>query len=254
MSDQIKKLCIVQARLGSTRLPGKVLMTVNGVPLLEHEINRLKQSKKIDKIVVATGANRANDKIEDWCRRKKIDCFRGSEEDVLDRYYRCSLKYPAYGVIIRVTGDCPLIDPQVIDRVIDFFEKNHFDYASNVEPETFPDGLDAEVFTRQALAESAAQAKLSSEREHVTQFIRKNVKYKRGNLAAPKDYAKFRLTVDNREDFEVIEFLIKNCSPTAGYLDYIALLKKNPEIMSKNMHIARNEGLKKSLKEDKIVL
>lgn len=226
-------------------------MEVDGVSLLEYEINRLKQSEKINKVVVATGQKKENDKIESLCQKINLDCFRGSEEDVLDRYYQCFLKYPEYENIIRVTGDCPLIDPQVIDEVIEFFIKGNYDYASNVDIETFPDGMDVEIFTKDALIESAKNAKLASEREHVTQYIRNNEKFKKGNLSAPADYSKYRLTVDNQEDFEVIEFLIRNSSARASYLDYISLLNKNPEIMSKNMHITRNEGLLKSLKEDK---
>ena len=251
MSEKINKnLCIIQARMGSTRLPNKVLLEVNNISLLEYEINRVKQSKKIDKIVIATGQIKNNDKIEDLCQKINIDCFRGSEKDVLDRYYQCSLKYPEYENIIRITGDCPLIDSQVIDDVINFFEENNYDYASNVEKETFPDGMDVEIFTRAALAESVKKAKLLSEREHVTQYIVKNDKYKKGNLSAPENYSKYRLTVDNKEDFEVIEFLIKNSKPADGYLSYILLLNENPKIMSKNTHITRNEGLIKSLKND----
>ena len=253
MPKKIKNLAIIQARMGSTRLPDKVLMKLEGKPLLEYEINRLKRSKKIDKIVLATGENPDNDPIAAWCEQNKVDCFRGSEDDVLDRYYRCALKYPECQNIVRLTGDCPLIDPEVVDLVIDFFERNNFDYASNVGQETFPDGLDVEIFTKQALIEAAGQAKLASEREHVTQFIRKNAKYRQGNLAAPGNYGRFRLTVDNREDFEVIEFLIKKCGAMAGYLDYLRLLEQNPEVMKKNSHIVRNEGLQKSLREDKII-
>lgn len=239
--------------MGATRLPGKVLLKVNNITLLEYEIKRVQQAKKIDRIVVATTINKQDDKIAELCQQIKINCFRGSEQDVLDRYYQCSLKYPEYKNIIRITGDCPLIDPKVVDDVINFFEENSFDYASNIEKETFPDGLDVEIFAKDALAESAKNAWLLSEREHVTQYIRKNKKFKKGNLAAKKNYANFRLTVDNKEDFEVVEFLIKNSSQTAGYLDYISLLEKNPQIMKKNMHIIRNEGLLKSLREDRIV-
>ncbi|MDP2586347.1 MAG: glycosyltransferase family protein [Candidatus Komeilibacteria bacterium] len=249
----IKNLCIIQARMGSTRLPNKVLMEASGVPLLQYEVDRVKRSNKIDKIVIATGDNNANDPIQNLADKIGVDCFRGSENDVLDRYYKCSLNYPNYDNIIRITGDCPLIDPQVIDQVIQFFEDNGYDYACNVDVETFPDGLDVEVFTKEALVESAEQAKLTSEREHVTQYIRKNEQFTKGNLAAPADYSQYRLTVDNAEDFEVVSFLIKNCPAGAGYLDYIQILEKNPEIKLKNSKIQRNEGLAKSLQEDKIV-
>ena len=257
MKKQSKNLCVIQARMGATRLPGKVLKKVNGIALLEHEINRMKKAERINKIIVATSDKKDDDKINKLCRQIKIDCFRGSEDDVLDRYYQCALEYPEYGNIIRITGDCPLIDPIVIDNVIIFFEKNNFDYVSNnfdvpgdTAKETFPDGMDVEIFKRSALCESAKKAKLPSEREHVTLYINKNKKFKKGNLSAEQDWSHFRLTVDNPADFEVVKFLIKNSRQDASYLDYISLLTKNPEIMLKNMNIVRNEGLLKSLKED----
>lgn len=245
-----KNLCIIQARMGATRLPDKVLLKVNKMTLLEYEIKRVQQAKKINKIVIATTTERRDSRIEKICKKIKIDCFRGSEDDVLDRYYQCSLKYPRYNNIIRITGDCPLIDPVIIDQVIGFFEKNNFDYASNVLKETFPDGMDTEIFTKGALTVSAKKAKLTSEREHVTQYIIKNKRFKKGNFSAEHDWSHFRLTVDNPEDFKVINFLIKNSKITDSYLDYISVLTKHPEIMIKNMHIKRNEGLLKSLKND----
>jgi len=245
-----KNLCIIQARMGSTRLPNKVLKKVAGVTLLEHEIKRVKQAKKIDKIVVATSIKKEDRQMENLCKKIKIDCFRGSEDDVLDRYYQCAQKYPEYNNIIRITGDCPLIDPKVIDQVINFFEKNNFDYTSNTIKETYPDGMDIEIFKREALEISAKNAKLASEREHVTQYMIKNKRFKKGNYSALSDWSHIRLTVDEPADFAVIKFLIKNSQRTASYLDYISLLTKNPEIMLKNMHIIRNEGFLKSLKGD----
>ncbi len=245
--------------MGATRLPGKVLKKVKGVALLEYEINRVKKSKEIDKIVVATSYKKNDDKIKKLCRQIKINCFRGSEGDVLDRYYQCALQYPAYDNIVRITGDCPLIDPSVIDEVIAYFKKYNFDYVSNnfdvpgnTIKETFPDGLDIEIFKRSILYESAQKAKLPSEREHVTLYITKNKKYKKGNFAGLNDWSHFRLTVDTPADFAVIKFLIEKGGSDADYLDYISLLTKNPEIMLKNMNIIRNEGLIKSLKEERI--
>ena len=243
-------LCIIQARTGSTRLPNKVLLKAGKVSLLEYEIKRIRQSKFIDKIVVATTVSKKDDIIEKLCKKNKVDCFRGSEEDVLDRYYQGSLRYPKFSNIVRITGDCPLIDPAIIDGVIDLFLKNKFDYASNVEKETFPDGLDVEIFKREALDEAAQRAKLASEREHVTLYIRNAKKYKKGNLSSEYDFSHFRLTVDEKEDYEVIKFLIKNSNIYDGYMKYVSLLTKNPEIMMKNIKIKRNMGLAKSLRDD----
>lgn len=248
--EKIKNLCIIQARMRSTRLPGKVLLKINGVPLLEYEIKRIQQAKLIDKIVVATSVTPADDKIVNFCRRLKISFSRGSENDVLARYFECAKEYPGYQNIIRITGDCPLIDPAVIDQGIRLFMTGKFDYAGNLEKETFPDGMDMEIFKLSVLAEAASKAKLASEREHVTLYIRNRKKFKKGDLLSPHNFAHFRLTVDNIKDLETVDFLAKNSKINDSYLTYISLLTKNPEIMAKNIHIVRNEGLQKSLKND----
>ncbi len=246
-----KTLCIIQARVGSTRLPGKVLKKIMGITLLEHCVNRVKRSRMIDKIVIATTTKKEDDKIEKLCGEMNISCFRGSELDLLDRYYQCSLKFPQYENIVRITSDSPLVDTAVSDEVIRYFFDNKLDYASNVfRKETYPDGMDTEIFKKSVLHEAAKKAELPSEREHATQYIIKRAKFKRGGVYAPRDWSHFRMTVDHLEDFEVIEFLIKNSKPNDGYMDYIYLLTKHPEIALKNMRIIRNEGLLKSLMED----
>lgn len=246
----MKTLCIIQARMGSTRLPGKVLLEVDGVSLLECEIGRVREAHHIDALVVATTTKQEDDVIEALCTRLGVDCFRGPEDDVLERYRQCAAGYPDYPAIVRITGDCPLIDPRVIDEVIDFFYAEGLDYASNVLEETFPDGMDVEVFKREALFEAAEKAKLLSEREHVTPYIRGQSHFKKGNVVAPHDFSHIRLTVDEPADFEVVSFLIAHAPHDAGYLDHIALLAKHPELILKNLHIKRNEGWEKSLRND----
>ena len=246
----MKNLCIIQARLGSTRLPNKVLKKVDRTPLLEYQIKRLKLAKNIHKIVIATSLDKQNDKLEHFGQQLKIPVFRGSENDVLDRYYKCSLAYPGYQNIIRLTGDCPLIDPVIVDQVIQFYNQGKFDYASNVNPLTYPDGLDIEIFKKSVLAQAARKADLASEREHVTLYIRNKMKIKKGNYATSYDFSHFRLTVDEPRDFEVIKFLIQHSKITDNYLHHISLLTKNPKIMLTNMNIVRNKGLIKSLKND----
>ncbi len=248
-----KVLCIIQARMESTRLPGKILLKVKGIPLLEYLARRIKQAKRIDKVVIATTKNKEDDKIEVLCKNIGIDCFRGSENDVLDRYYQCSLQYSDYDYIVRITGDCPLVDPVLIDEVINLFEKNNYDYAVNLTEDNFPDGLAVEIFKKEALYDAAKNASLQSAREHVTLYIVNNKKYKKGYLKAPEDYSKYRITVDEKQDFEVVKFLIENSKITDSYLKYIELLNNNKQIMAKNMYIKSNEGLEKSLKEDKIL-
>lgn len=238
--------------MSSTRLPGKVLKEVNGTPLLAYELSRLKNAKTINKIVVATSDQPEDNAIEKLCKDIGVDIFRGPLEDVLLRYTACAEKYPEYSVIVRVTGDCPLIDPAVVDRVVTFFLNGEFDYVSNVPPneETFPDGMDVEVFARQALFEAGEHATLLSEHEHVTPHIRNNRSFRQGGVRAETDHSKYRLTVDNPEDLEVVKFLIEHCTRDAGYLEYIAFLDEHPEIRALNTHVVRNEGMLKSLKND----
>ena len=247
----MKNLCIIQARFGSTRLPGKILMTIGDKVLIEHVVARVSQAKKMNKVVVATTNEKTDDATEKLLRKIGVGYFRGSNEDVLKRFWQCAQQYPEYQNVVRITGDCPLIDPKVIDQVIEFFEKEKVHYASNILVETYPDGMDVEIFTRKALQESAEKAELPSEREHVTLYIRNNPNFSKANFAHKENLSHFRLTVDNQEDLEVIKFLIENSAPTASFQEYISLLMKNPDIMSKNSKIKRNEGLAKSLKGDK---
>lgn len=246
----MKTLCIIQARMSSTRLPRKVLKEIKGKPMLWYSLERLKNSKNIDKVVVATSDHIDDDDIENFCKVNKVDCFRGSLNDVLKRFSDCANQYIGFDTVVRVTGDCPLIDSEVVDEIISAFKEKKVDYASNVLKETYPDGIDAEVFTKEALLESDRDAKLGSEREHVTLYIRNNPKYKKFNIENEEDLSRFRLTVDNPEDFEVISFLIENYGYNLSFKDYCERLLENPEIMAKNSKIIRNEGLIKSLKED----
>lgn len=239
--------------MGSTRLPGKVLMKVNGVSLLEYLVKRVRLAKRIDNIVIATTDKKEDDKIINLCEKINLNCFRGSDQDVLDRYYKCSLKYPGYNQIIRITGDCPLVDPELIDKIINFYENNNFDYAVNPIEDNFPDGLAAEIFKKDVLFEAARRAKLSSEREHMTLYLVNNQKYKKGYFKAPQDYSSYRFTVDEPADLEVVKWLIAHSKITDNYLKYIKLLENNPRIRQVNINIRANEGLKKSISEDKVV-
>jgi len=200
-------LAIVQARMKSTRLPGKVLKMVNGKPLIEILLYRLSQSKKIDKIVIATSENKENDILTEIVEKLGFDVFRGSEENVLDRYYQAARRYSPEAVV-RITGDCPIIDPQLVDEVIGLYQKNNVDYVSNTEPPTYPDGLDTEVFSFTALETAYNKAEKYFEREHVTPFIRTNRQFKRANYVNETDFSGERWTVDDPEDFEVINNII----------------------------------------------
>jgi len=243
-----KILCILQARMWSTRLPGKILKKIKKKTLIEYEIDRIKRSKYIDKIVIATSKNQSDDILEILCKKININCYRWEEEDVLKRFFDCSNKYNDYNIIVRLTWDCPLIDPEIINKTIEKFLKSWVDYCSNIEPETFPDWLDVEVFTKKSLENAYLNAKLPSEREHVTPFIRKHSS--KTNYANPINYSNFRLTVDEKEDFDLIKTLIEKVWPDKWYLDYINHTKQF-WLDKINNKFKRNEGFQKSSNEDK---
>ena len=250
-------IAIIQARLGSTRLPGKVLKKILGKPMLERMIERLKRSKTIDKIVIATTDNPEDKKVADLAKKIGIDYYQGSENDVLDRYYRAAKKFKTGDIIVRLTGDCPLMDSRVVDQVVNFYKKNKkkFDYVSNVRPPTFPDGMDMEVFSFESLERAWQNAELQSEREHVTAYIYKHPEiFRIGNLHYKKDFSNLRLTVDNKEDLMLVRKIFqilykKNNNFTLE--DILELSENQPAIFLINRHIQRNEGYFKSLEKEK---
>ena len=247
---------IIQARMGSTRLPGKVMMDLCGFPVIEHVVNRLNQSRLIDKIIIATSVDSNNQPIIDFCKKNDVSYFVGNEEDVLDRYYKTALDNNAEDedIIIRITSDCPLIDACVVDKVIEEHISNNNDYTSNVLECSYPDGLDCEVFNFSVLKETWINSNLSSQREHVTLYIRDNPnKFKLGNVKNEVDLSDFRWTLDEKEDFIFINEVYKNLYTKDSFFtmnDVVNLLNKKPELLEINSKFMRNEGLLKSLKED----
>ena len=246
-------LAILQARFSSSRLPGKVLQPILGKPMLLHQIERVRHSKMVDKLVVATSLDPSDDNIEKMCINNNIEVFRGSLDNVLDRFYQCSKHYnPSH--IVRLTGDCPVADWQVIDETISSHLSTNSDYTSNILPPTYPDGLDVEVAKKSALKEAWECAVLPSELEHVMPYIRNNSRFKKFNLENEEDLSEHRWTVDNSEDFEFIERIYKELylkNNKFNAHDILKLLEKKPHIKDKNYHIMRNEGALKSYKEDK---
>ena len=244
MAKKLKILTVIQARTGSTRFPGKIIKKHQDLTYLEILIKRIKRSNKINNIVVATTKNEEDDQIENICKKINIKCFRGSSTDVTDRYYRVGKKYNAEN-IIRITADCPLIDPIIIDQVVkDFFLKKA-DYATNTMPPTYPDGLDVEIFSFSALKKAwKASRKIKRLREHVTTYIRENNNLKKINLFYKKDFSFLRLTLDEKIDLEVINYVLSKYSK--NYLfkfeDIIKLYKYNKKYFEKNLNINRNEG------------
>jgi spore coat polysaccharide biosynthesis protein SpsF len=205
-------IAIIQARMGSTRLPGKVLMEVNGRPLLAYQLDRISKSKKLDKVIVATSTLEKDNAIENFCKDYGVDCYRGSENDVLGRYYKCAIKNNAE-VVVRLTADCPFSDPNVIDSVVSLYQRTLCDYAANtVPPETshWPDGSDVEVFSMSALEKAYLGASKLEDREHVTFYFWKysNLDFNTVQLKNYEDWSNFRFTVDYIEDFKVAKVLI----------------------------------------------
>ena len=251
---EIKTILITQARTGSTRLPGKILMEVNNTPLLKIHLDRLSKSKNVDKIIVATTMNEEDDVIERIGKEWGYEVYRGSENDVLDRFYQ-SVKNLKPNWVVRVTSDCPLIDPLLLDKVIEITKAENKDYGSNVIDETFPDGQDVEVFKFSALEKAWNEANKLSEREHVTPFIRNNSDLKSGNLFSAisyknnKDYSNIRMTVDEQRDFELINKIISDLGSEQSWLYYTEYIIKNG-LANINGNIIRNEGYLKSLKKD----
>lgn len=246
-------LIILQARTSSTRLPGKVLLPILDKPMLSHQIARLKGIKTAHKLIIATSELESDDGIADLCQALNVSCFRGSLDDVLDRYYQAAkANNPNATVktIVRVTGDCPVIDSEIIDKVIELFHQSGADYCSNCDPATLPDGLDVEVFTFAALTKAWHEAKKPSEREHVTPYIRNNKSiFTCANYTHPNDLSHYRLTVDEGVDFELITQIYQALypiKPAFNLSDIITFLQQNPELGQLNQHIIRNEGLIKS--------
>lgn len=243
MNNDLKStVAIVQARYSSTRLKGKIFKEISGKPMLWHVINRLSYSKLIDKIVVATTLDKEDDQTEEFCRSNNIPYYRGSVEDVLSRYYETARVFNA-GTIIRITSDCPIIDPVIIDKMLDEFkrEEDVCDCMSNVVKRTFPRGLDTEIISFHALEKAFAEARTNSEREHVTPYIYSNpelfkIKSYTGNI----DYSFHRWTVDTEEDFKLIEAVYNSLyKPDRLFLfeNVIKLFDNNPGLIRINQHV-----------------
>lgn len=246
-------ICMIQTRMGSTRLPGKVMKEVEGKPLLQHMIERMIRSKFVDKFVVATSVEKDNDIIEKLCKQLGIHCCRGSENDVLDRYYQCAKSFnPIPEYIVRVTADCPLHDPKVIDFVVQKFLEKKVDYMTNSFEPLYEDGFDVEIFTFSALGEAWKNATKKSEREHVTPYIRNSTSFKIYNEKYCSKYT-YKLSVDTQNDFELIKQIFSQLYEPGkifGLNEVVSLLKANPSLLEINKESVINAGYQKSLLED----
>lgn len=242
--------------MGSTRLPGKVMKEIAGKPMLYHVINRVKHAKELNDIVIATTNLKEDSQILDLASEMGVRSYAGSQNDVLDRYYQSAIISKAE-VIVRITADCPLADPNVIDKVVRYFLINDFDYVGTSIIPTYPDGIDVEVFNFMSLKKAWSEAKLYSEREHVTPYIWKNPNiFRIENLKNDEDISYMRWSVDEQRDLEFVREIYKRLyvKDTLFYMEEVVdLLMKNPELMDINKDIVRNEGYNKSIKEDKTI-
>ena len=228
--------------MGSTRLPGKVMRQVLGTPLIQTLIERLRLAKSIDLIVLATSTELVNDPLEALVSGMGIPVYRGSETDVLDRYYQTAKKYQAQ-TVIRITGDCPLIDPVLIDQVVTDFKNQKVDYLATAS-DCFPDGLDTEVFTFSALDEAQQNATSAHDREHVTPYLKSAPHFKKGEYREGGNHSNHRWTVDEPEDFEVIRNILKHFAPRIDFSwrEILDLFNNSPQLFDANRKIPRNEG------------
>jgi spore coat polysaccharide biosynthesis protein SpsF (cytidylyltransferase family) len=247
-----KILGILQARASSSRLPGKVLKPILGRPMLALQLERLRRSRALDEILVATSDDPSDDPIEALCASIGTRCYRGSLADVLDRFYQAALPLRP-DLVVRLLGDCPLADPDLIDRVVAFQQANRFDLAG-AQMETFPDGLDLDVIPFAVLEQVWKEAVRPSDREHVSLFItRQPERFRVGLLRNDVNLSHHRWTVDEPEDFEMVRGIYEAlypANPAFTTNDIVSLLAARPDLYQLNRKFRRNEGLEKSLAED----
>lgn len=247
-------LAILQARTSSSRLPRKVLRPLMGRAMILRELDRLKECCEITQLVLATSIDPSDDELAQTVEAAGYDVYRGSLDDVLGRYYHCAQRYmPTH--VVRLTGDCPVIDPHIVDRVIAQHVAKRNDYTSTTE--RFPDGLDTEVMTYAALEKAYQEAALPSEREHVTLYIRRHPeRFRVGTVDCAEDYGAMRWTVDEPQDFALIEKIYERFYPQHPVFtmeDILTLFREDETLAHINQGIMRNEGLKKSIAAEKVL-
>lgn len=246
MNDKLRVVCISQARMSSTRLPGKVLMPLCGKPLLHYHISRLLRAQRLDQLVVATTHEPADDPIERFCAASGIACYRGATDDVLGRFAGCARRYRAE-VVVRVTADCPLIDPILVDRAVDALltGEDAPDYV-NLDYAHYPRGLDVEVFRRATLEEAERLAGTAYEREHVTPYIYNHPERFRRREIQSEDPARYRWCIDEQADFDLVARMLEALlphNPDFTWRDCIALMRANPDWPAINAHVEQKAAI-----------
>ena len=234
----MKTIAIVQARMGSSRLPGKVLLDLAGEPMLARVLRRVRRARRVDEVLVATTTEARDDAIAAFCVERDWLCFRGSEQDVLDRYYQAATGRRA-DVVVRVTSDCPLIDPELIDATLAALDLQQAAYASNVLRRSYPRGLDVEAFTFAALETAWQEDRNPAWREHVTQYlVRHPERFAQTDVADETDHSAFRWTVDTPEDYALVEKIYAHFGADEfSWREVLALLARHPDWLALNEHI-----------------
>ncbi len=249
MNGQVKNQVVIQARMGSTRLPGKTMMQLGGRSVLEQVIRRSSAAMMVDRVVVATTDQPGDDELERWCADHAVPCVRGSSEDVLARYLLAVERFPCENVV-RITADCPMIDPGIIDALLSLHACAGSDYTSNVIPPTFPVGFDAEVVKTSVLRKVGDQAELASHREHVTLFIREHLEqFSTSNLSFGQNYEHIRLTLDRDADYQLLQLVFAHFATSPEFFSFYQImdfLRQHPHLIAINSNVDRFEGMNKS--------
>jgi len=240
---------VIQARMGSSRLPGKVLADLAGAPMLAHVVGRARRASRLDDVIVATSVAASDDAVAEWCAAHGVACVRGSEADVLDRYHQAAMEH-GLDAVVRLTADCPLLDPAVVDAVVAEFASGDYDYVSNTQPPTFPDGLDTEVVRGEALHRAWREAREPAEREHVTPFIWKRPEtFRLRNVRADRDLSHLRWTVDEPADLAYVRALYARlpAASSGGHEEVVMLVENTPDMRRAAGDAVRNDGYYKTL-------
>ena len=241
---------IIQARIGSTRLKGKILADINGEPMLYRVYKQIENCKLLNKVIIATTFLEEDNETVKFLEKNNIEYFRGEPTNVLDRYFECAKKINA-DIVVRMTADNPLMDPDVIDRVIQHYTENDFDYIANNNPRTYPYGMDVEVFSFNALEKAWLKSTLPSEKEHVTGYIINNEIFKKDNVSLEEDFSNIRITVDRTRDLELIREIYSRIKDRPILIKHVKkLYEEKPELFRVNEDYIKDEGYLKSLEED----
>ena len=244
----MKVVAIVQARMGSTRFPNKVMKPINGIPMIELLLTRLSRSQAIDQIVLATSVDPRNQPLIEHVSQLGFACEQGSENDVLERFVQAAEKHDA-NIVVRISGDCPLVDPKLVDECVDYFLEGKLDYLINSVPPTYPDGLDVEVVSLSALQRANLESENSYDHEHVTPYIRAAGNFKTDCFQNDEDLSRFRWTVDEPQDLEAINNIFKHFAPEIhfGWKEVLNLQQKQPEMFEANKHKRCNQGMRSTM-------